>query len=100
MAGFLLGAPKLQLFDQDGLPLAGGKLHCYAAGTTTRLDTFSSSGMASGTENENPVILDAYGRPDSGSVYLTPGLAYKFVCMNADDVLQWTQDQVTVPEMP
>tara|TARA_R110000868_G_scaffold78701_6_gene224242 strand:- start:272 stop:577 length:306 start_codon:yes stop_codon:yes gene_type:complete len=100
MAGYLLGGPGYQLFDNVGDPLAGGKLHVYAAGTTTYLDTFSTSGLVAGTENANPVILDAYGRPDSGAIYLPPDLAYKFVCMDADDVLLWTQDQFTPPTMP
>lgn len=96
--GFLLGAPKLQLFDDDGLPLAGGKLWTYASGSTDELDTFSDIGLT--TPNENPVILDAAGRPDSGAVYLTPEVAYKFVLMDANDVPQWTQDYFMVPAVP
>jgi hypothetical protein len=96
--GYLLMAPKPQFFDSAGNPLAGGKLFAYEAGTTTPRDTFSNIGMT--TPNENPVILDAAGRPNSGAVYLTPEVAYKFVLKDASDVQQWTQDHFMVPAVP
>lgn len=98
--GYLLGAPKLQLLDNAGAPLAGGKLHCYSANSTTRKDTWSNVGMTVPTLNANPVVMDAYGRPDSGAVYLTPEASYKFVCADADDVELWTQDYFVVPAVP
>lgn len=91
MPGFLLGAPKLQLFDDDGDPLAGGKVHTYQAGTSSNKATYTDSGLV--TPNANPVILDSAGR---ATVYLTPGEAYKFVCTDANDVQLWTQDNVTL----
>ncbi|HUW44258.1 MAG TPA: hypothetical protein VMW50_00530 [Dehalococcoidia bacterium] len=64
MAGFLLplfGA-GWQAFDNQGLPLAGGLLHTYQAGTVnTPLATYTDSGL--GTPNPNPIVLDSTGRP-------------------------------------
>jgi len=42
-----------------GLPLAGGKVWTYAAGTSTPKATYTSA--AATTANTNPVILDARG---------------------------------------
>ena len=63
MSLFMLGGPKLQLFNNEGHPLAGGTLECYAAGTSTPLDTYSDSEGV--TENEQPVEMDAAGRTGS-----------------------------------
>ncbi len=35
--------PKLQFFGTDGLPLVGGKLYTYAAGTTTPIATYTDN---------------------------------------------------------
>lgn len=78
--------PKFRAFDADGLPLAGGKLWTYAAGTSTEKATYVS---ASGSANTNPVVLDANGEAD---VWLSG--TYKFVLYDADDVLQWTVDNL------
>ncbi len=81
--------PKLQFFDGNGVPLAGGKLYTYAAGTTTPLTTYTdSTGTAS---NTNPVILDSRGE---ASVWLGD-LAYKFRLKTATDVDIWTVDNLT-----
>ena len=50
---------KQQFFDNDGAPLAGGKVYSYTAGTSTPLATYTDQGGA--TPNANPVILDANG---------------------------------------
>ena len=67
-------------FNQGGVPLASGKLLCYAAGTTTKINTYTSS--TGGTANANPVILDANGQCD---LWLTDGVAYKFVLSPSTD---------------
>lgn len=93
MAYTLVGAPKLQLLDDDGVPVAGGFLYVYTAGTSTPVDSYSDAlGV---TPNSNPVELDAGGRPDSGAVYLPTG-SYKLVLTDADAALIWTQDNYTV----
>lgn len=81
---------RQRFFDSNGLPLAGGQLFSYIAGTTTPQGTFSNQ---SGTSNTNPVILDAYGYAD---VWLNASLAYKFVLEDVNSNVQWTVDNVTV----
>lgn len=80
--------PILQFFDANGLPLIGGKLYSYAAGTTTPLATYTDA--TGGTPNTNPIILDANG----GCVVWLDGSSYKFVLKNSSDVVQWTRDNV------
>lgn len=81
---------RQRFFDQNGVPLAGGKLYSYVAGTTTLQGTYSN---ATGTTNTNPVVLDSQGY---GDVWLDPTLAYKFVLQDAGSVTLWTADNVTV----
>jgi len=84
--------PKLQFFGTDGLPLVGGKLYTYAAGTTTPLASYTDhTGV---TENTNPVILDSNGEAD---VWLPETTSYKYVLKDADDVTLYTVDYVSVP---
>lgn len=84
--------PKLQFFGTDGLPLVGGKLYTYAAGTTTPLATYTDHTQAN--QNTNPVILDSAGQ---ASVWLTDTTTYKYVLTDANDVLLFTVDYVSVP---
>lgn len=83
-----------QQFNQGGIPLAGGKLYTYAAGTNTKLATYTSStGL---TQNTNPIILDANGQAD---VWLTDVVAYKFVLSPSTDTdpptnAYWTEDNI------
>lgn len=80
--------PKLQFFDANGVPLAGGKLYSYAAGTTTPLATYASAGETA--FNTNPIILNARGEAE---VWLgTP--QYKLKLTSATDVEIWTVDNI------
>jgi hypothetical protein len=78
----------VQFFDDNGDPLAGGKLYAYAAGTTTPKDTYTTA--AGGTANANPVILDAAGR---ATIFLSG--SYKFTLHTSADVLVKTTDNVS-----
>lgn len=80
--------PKLQFFDANGVPLSGGKLYTYEAGTTTPLTTYTSS--TGGTPNTNPVILDSRGE---ASVWLGTSV-YKLKLTTSTDVEIWTVDNV------
>lgn len=80
--------PKLQFFDANGNPLAGGKLYTYAAGTTTPLATYTDSTGAS--SNTNPVILDSRGE---ASVWLGSA-SYKFKLDTSVNVTLWTIDNI------
>ena len=50
---------KAQFIDAAGVPLAGGLLYTYAAGTTTPQTTYTDSTGA--TANSNPIVLDSRG---------------------------------------
>jgi len=49
-----------QWFTNAGVPLSGGKINTYAAGTTTPIATYTDNTGA--TPNANPIILDSTGR--------------------------------------
>jgi hypothetical protein len=85
----LVPGPKFQNFDSNGDPLVGGRLYTYAAGTTTSQATYTdSTGSAA---NTNPIILDARGE---ANVWIDPGLSYKYVLKDANDVTIWTVDNI------
>lgn len=96
MAVFLstVGGVAAQFFDNNGNPLSGGKLFTYAAGTTTPVVAYTNSlGNVAWT---NPIVLDAAGRvPNSGEIWLTDGVIYKFVLKDSNDVLIATYDNIT-----
>jgi hypothetical protein len=73
---------RQQFFDSNGDPLAGGFIYTYQAGTTTPLVTYTDASGDPGSENENPIELDASG---SCRIWLDPTLSYKFVITDADD---------------
>ena len=87
-----VGGVAGQFFDNNGVPLAGGKLYTYSAGTTTNQTTYTSS--AGVTAHTNPIVLDGGGRVPGGEIWLTDGLSYKFVLKNASDVLIGTYDNI------
>lgn len=87
-------SPKLRFFDDNGVPLVGGLLYTYLAGTTTPTDTWTDSTGV--TANPNPVVLDARGEAD---VWLTAAVAYKFILKDADDLTIWTVDDITAVDI-
>ncbi|CAB4134391.1 hypothetical protein UFOVP266_55 [uncultured Caudovirales phage] len=80
-----------QFFDNSGVPLTGGLLYTYAAGTTTPQTTYSDSTGA--TPNANPIVLDSAGRV-AGEVWLTTGVNYKFVLQTSTGTTLWTNDNI------
>jgi hypothetical protein len=78
-----------QEFDDDGTPLAGGKLYTYASGTLTPQTTYLD--QAGSAENENPIVLDARGEYN---MWLDPTLEYDLVLTRADDTAVWTKEDV------
>lgn len=81
--------PRLQFFDSNGDPLAGGKVYFYAAGTSTPQATYADQG---GTiQNTNPVILDSAGQ---ATIWFGP-LAYDILLQDANGSQQWTVDDVS-----
>ena len=72
-----LAGAGAQFFDNNGVPLAGGLIYTYAAGTTTPEATYTSSTGI--TAHANPIVLNAAGRIATGEVWLTSGVDYKFI---------------------
>lgn len=85
--------PKMQFFSTAGVPLVGGKLYTYAAGTTTPLATYTSQSGVSA--NTNPIILDSRGE---ANVWLSSA-AYKLKLTTPADVEIWTVDNVGSGEL-
>jgi len=79
---------KFTAIDTNGLPLIGGKVYTYIAGTNTPTDTWSDFGI---TLNSNPIILNSMGQ---ANIFLTENLAYKYVIKDALDNTVDTQDNI------
>ena len=88
-----VGGVAAQFFDNSGNVLTGGLLYTYAAGTTTPAVTYTTSlGV---TAQPNPIVLDAAGRvPNSGEIWLTDGVSYKFVLKDSNNVQIATWDNI------
>jgi hypothetical protein len=86
-----LGGAGWQFFTDDGVPLAGGLIYTYAAGTTTPAVTYTSATGV--TANTNPVVLDSAGRPPS-QIWLAAS-RYKFVLKNSSNVQIWSMDNLS-----
>lgn len=83
--------PKTQFIGADGVPLAGGKVYTYAAGTTTPQPTYTDSSGT--TANTNPIVLDARGE---ANIWLGEA-TYKFRLTDSVDVEIWTVDYISAP---
>ena len=79
--------------DNNGDPLAGGKLYTYAAGTTTPKLTWSNA--AESVANANPIILDSAGR---ATIFWSGN--YKIELRTSADVVLWTIDFVNIVDDP
>ena len=88
-----VGGVAAQFFDNSGQVLTGGLLYSYLAGTTTPAVTYTtSSGLIA---NSNPIVLDAAGRvSNSGEIWLTDGVSYKFVLQTSAAVQIATWDNI------
>lgn len=85
-----------KFFTNDGIPLVGGKLFTYVAGTTTKLATYINS-VGPPNTNTNPIILNFRGE---ASIWIDPTLSYKFTLAPATDTDPptnpiWTVDNIT-----
>jgi hypothetical protein len=74
-----------------GLPLSGGKLYSYQAGSSTPLATYTT---VNGTiANANPIILGTDGRAPS-EIWLTFGYNYKFILQDSGGATIATYDDI------
>lgn len=86
---FLCPVLKERFFDANGVPLSGGQLFSYTAGTSTPQATYTDQSAA--TPNSNPVILDSAGY---ANVWLASG-SYKFVLQDSLGNVLFTVDNVS-----
>lgn len=81
-----------QFFDNNGVPLSGGLLYTYTAGTTTPQTTYTTN--AGTIANSNPIQLNAFGRLDN-EVWLTQGVSYKLVLKDSGGSTIGTYDNIS-----
>jgi len=80
-----------QFLTTTGLPLSGGQLYTYQAGSSTPLTTYSDNGGT--VPNANPIILGVDGRPQT-EIWLTQGFNYKFILTDSSNNLIQTYDNL------
>lgn len=80
-----------QFFTTTGLPLNGGFLYTYQAGTSTPLATYTTTN--GNVANTNPIVLGTDGRPPQ-EIWLTSGTSYKFVLADSSNVVIQTYDNL------
>lgn len=86
--GTIMPSPVFTGLDNDGNPVAGGKLRTMLAGTSADEPTYQDVELT--IPHTNPIILDAAGR---ATVFLAEK-SYKFELRSALDALIWTQDDI------
>jgi len=87
----LFAGAGAQFFDNNGLPLIGGLLYSYSAGTTTQAATYTSN--SGSIANSNPIVLDASGRVPN-EIWLTAGSTYKFILQTSAGVQIGSWDNI------
>jgi len=90
----LLAGAGAQFFDNNGVPLAGGLVYTYTAGTTTPQAAYTTS--AGSIAHSNPIVLDSAGRmPFGGEIWLSQGQTYKFVLKTSASITVGTYDNIS-----
>jgi hypothetical protein len=80
-----------QFLTTTGLPLNGGLLYTYQAGSSTPLATYTD--VNGTTANTNPIVLGTDGRPQN-EMWLTYGYSYKFVLKDSAGVTIQSYDNL------
>jgi hypothetical protein len=90
--GVIATIPRMQFSGPLGVPLAGGKLITYLAGSTTPEPTYQDQALT--IANPTSITLDATG---SCVLWLDPTKSYKFVLKNKLGVTQpgWPVDNIS-----
>lgn len=76
----------------DNLPLVGGLLYTYQAGSTTPLTTYT--GIDGTIACANPIVLGTNGLPPT-EIWLTSTSTYKFVLATSANVTLYTYDNIS-----
>jgi microcystin-dependent protein len=80
-----------QFFDNNGVPLNGGLIYQYQAGSSTLLTTYTT---VNGTvANANPIVLDSSGRP-TNEIWMQTGYSYKFIIQTSTGTTLQTLDNL------
>jgi parallel beta-helix repeat protein len=80
-----------QGFTAAGIPLSGGFLNTYLAGTSTPAATYTTN--AGTIANSNPIVLDGGGRPP-GEIWQITGQAYRYVLTDSTGSNPLTYDNI------
>lgn len=78
--------------DADHVPLAGGKLYFYASGTATPQDTYTTSTLTGGTQNPNPIVLNASGFADDPIYGIAAAYTVNLTDANDAQIAGWPRD--------
>src|SRR6202007_315865 len=81
-----------QGFTSGGIPLSGGKINAYLAGTSTPHNTYTT--VVGNVANSNPIVLQSDGRPPF-EIWLETGIAYKFVLTDSLGLNPITYDNIS-----
>jgi hypothetical protein len=88
----LFAGAGAQFFNNNGVPLAGGLIYTYLAGTSTPAAAYTTStGLIA---HANPIVLDAAGRIATGEIWLTTGVDYKFLVKTSVGVQLGSYDNI------
>lgn len=80
-----------QFLTTTGLPLNGGFIYTYQAGSSAPLTTYSDvNGLI---PNANPIVLGSDGRPQN-EIWLTQGYSYKFILTDSTNNQIQTYDNL------
>ena len=79
------------VFGPTGLPLAGGQIFTYQAGSSTPLTTYTT--INGNIPNQNPIILGTDGKLPQ-ELWLQSGYSYKFVVQDSANNLVDTYDNI------
>lgn len=80
-----------QFLTTTGLPLNGGYLYTYQAGSSTPIPSYLDS--SGNIANSNPIVLGTDGRPPF-EIWFTGGTAYKMILTNSAGVVIATYDNL------
>lgn len=89
---FLSPIANDQIIDANGNPLFGGQIETYLAGSSSPATTYTSS--AGTTQHPNPIVLNSLGYAPN-PVWLTGGIAYKFIIKDVDGAVIRTIDNIS-----
>jgi hypothetical protein len=73
------------------VPLSGGLIYQYQAGSSTLLTTYTT--VNGNVANANPIVLDASGRP-SNEIWMQTGYSYKLVIQTSSGSTLQTLDNL------